>query len=404
MHSDLDAPGLTPRPNSDGTVRYYWRASKPAIRAKYQPATVRLHGPDGAALDLADPVHRDFVSMRCQELQAQMIEGLSGMARGPVFDGSLRSLITMYESHEDSPLHGLSAGTRRVYLSDLRKLKAAAGEAPLSRMAAKDIKRWYKAALGPEDAQQVRSAHGLMVMLRILMSYAIVEGIPDGTRLRAILSEMRFTTPGSRQVRPTYTQARAVFDKAVEVGALSIAFGTALQFEGMLRQYDVAGVWEDLKPGEQAQIVLNGKRWNGPAWGNIKDGVLVWITGKKKRRVEIDLTVYPMIVEAMALVPPGTPAAPLIIDERSGLPYAEGSYGKRWREIADAAELPKAIWNRDFRAGGVSEGEDAGAAMTDLAKHAAHSDPNFTARVYGRGHLEAARRVGNARVKHRGGK
>lgn len=399
MRSNLDAPGLQSRRNADDSLRYYWRAS----RSGYKPAVVRLHAPDGD-LDLTNPVHRDFVETRCQELQAQMIEAISGLSAGPVFDGTLASLIEMYEGHEDSPLHDKSAGTRRVYLSDLRKLKAAAGAAPLSRIAAKDIKRWYKAALGPDDAQQVRSAHGLMVMLRILMGYAIIEGIPDGARLRAILSEMRFATPGSRQVRPTYDQARFVFDKAVELGALSIAFGTALQFEGMMRQYDVTGVWEKVKPGEKAAIEVNGKRWHGPTWGDITDGVLVWITGKKKRRIEIDLAEYPMLVEAMARAAQGTPAAPLILDERTGLPYAEGSYGKRWREIADAAGLPRNIWNRDFRAGGVSEGEDSGAAMTDLAKHAAHADPNFTAKLYGRGYLEAARRVAKSRVKHRGNK
>jgi hypothetical protein len=71
---------------------------------------------------------------------------------------------------------------------------------------------------------------------------------------------------------------------------------------------------------------------------------------------------------------------PLVIDERSGLPYAKYAYARRWREFADAAGLPKEIWNRDYRAGGVTEGSDAGAEIKDVSKQAAHSSPNFTAK------------------------
>lgn len=392
---NLDAPGLTSRCNADGSFRYYWRASKPAVAAGYKPTVVRLHAPDSGVIDLDNPVHRDFVAVLCQTLQAQMIEALGGMGDKPAFDGTLRALIEMYESHPYSPFQSVRSSTRRVYLSDLRKLRAAAGAAPLAKIGADDIRRWYQAALGDG---RVRSAHGLMAMLRTLMTFGVVQEIPNASRIRSILAGMRFTTPGPRQVRPTYEQARLVFDKAVELGALSIAFGTALQFEGMLRQYDVTGVWET---GIQSPIMQGRMGWRGPTWGNIVGGVFKWQTGKKGRRVEIDLSPYSMIIDAMKLVTPGLPGAPLIIDERTGLPYWPDSYSRRWRQIADAAGFPSEIWNRDLRAGGVTEGEAAGAQMTDLAKHAAHADPGFTAKVYARGQLEAARRVAKSRVQHR---
>src|SRR5574341_700113 len=103
MHSNLEAPGLTPRRNADGSLRYYWRASKAAIKAGYKPTVVRLHAPDGSAIDLDNPVHADFVAVLCQNLQAQMIEAVGGMADKPVFDGTLRALIDLYERHPDSP-------------------------------------------------------------------------------------------------------------------------------------------------------------------------------------------------------------------------------------------------------------------------------------------------------------
>ena len=80
---------------------------------------------------------------------------------------------------------------------------------------------------------------------------------------------------------------------------------------------------------------------------------------------------------------------------------SETGYTKRWREIADAAGVPREVGNRDSRSGGVSEGRDAGAAMDDLAKQAGHSDPTVTARVYDRGDVEASRRVAKLRTAHR---
>lgn len=403
MRSDLDAPGLKVRKNADGSLRYYWSASEAAARAGYKPTLVRLHGPEGGALDLENPRHREFVALRCQSLQAQMIE-LAGGSVAPAFDGTFGALLNRYETDPDSPFHVLSSNTQRVYRDDLRKLKAAAAGAPLAKLGAKDFKRWHRAALRPKKEggpERVRSAHGIMVMVRIVMSYGVVEEIPHCARLRAVLAGMRFENPPPRRVRPTYAQARLMFDKAVALGAFSIAFGVALQFEGIQRQWDVAGKWERAKPGQDADIVHRGKVWIGPRWRHISDGVFRWITGKKGTPVEIDLSLYPMICEAMRLVPAGLPNAPLIVDERSGAPYLPGSYGKRFAKIARAAGLPAEIWSRDFRAGGVTEGEDSGAMMPDIAKQAAHADPNFTAKLYGRGFLEAARRVAKSRVRHR---
>lgn len=51
------------------------------------------------------------------------------------------------------------------------------------------------------------------------------------------------------------------------------------------------------------------------------------------------------------------------------------AFAKRWRAIANAAGAPEAVWNRDSRSGGITESRLAGADYADLAKQAAHSDP-----------------------------
>lgn len=406
MRSNIRAriPGLDARRNRDGSTRYYWRATAAARRQGYKPATVRLHAPEDGNLDLDRPEHREFVEWRCAALQAEMNEVLRA-SEVPAFDGTVAGLIRLYETDEISPYRRLKHKTQLEYGRYLKVLRQGCGARRLDSVKAADIWRWYRAALAPAEPdgpEHVRWARGLMVVLKVALGFGVIAEIPHCVRLRGIMSAMRFRTPRPRRSRPSYTQARAVFDAALREGCLSVALGTALQFEGMLRQYDVTGVWEPVGAGENASLTLNGRRWSGIAWSDIgEDCVLRWTSPKRDRYVEIDLAVYPMIAAALAAAPKERRVGPVIVDERSGLPYAEGAYGRRWRGFADTAGLPPEIWNRDLRAGGVTEGREAGASIEDVSRHAGHSDPGFTARVYDRGHLEAARRVAPARVKHR---
>jgi hypothetical protein len=94
-----------------------------------------------------------------------------------------------------------------------------------------------------------------------------------------------------------------------------------------------------------------------------------------------------------------------ISDERvfepTGLPYRPHTFRQAWRHDADVAGIPKAVWNRDLRAGGNTEGQDAGAALEDRRKVTGHSTDRTTAKVYDPGVLAAHRRVARARAKVR---
>ena len=61
-----------------------------------------------------------------------------------------------------------------------------------------------------------------------------------------------------------------------------------------------------------------------------------------------------------------------------------------WRTIATVAGIERTVWNRDLRAGGITEARAAGAPMDDVAMTAGHNDKRTTARVYDRDRLEAA--------------
>jgi hypothetical protein len=64
------------------------------------------------------------------------------------------------------------------------------------------------------------------------------------------------------------------------------------------------------------------------------------------------------------------------------------------------AGIPAEVWNRDSRAGGVTEGSDSGADIEHLRHHANHSNIQTTGR-YNRNTLTKTRNVAQLRVAHR---
>lgn len=123
--------------------------------------------------------------------------------------------------------------------------------------------------------------------------------------------------------------------------------------------------------------------------------------GTSGMTVAIDLRECPMVMDELSHIPPGRRTGPLIVSERTGLPYAR-TFSECWRRDANAAGVPKTVWNRDLRAGGVTEAREAGAPIDDVKKVVGHTaGTRTTARVYDRDSLEAARRVSRARVDKR---
>ena len=119
-------------------------------------------------------------------------------------------------------------------------------------------------------------------------------------------------------------------------------------------------------------------------------------------KVAFDLTECPMVMAELATIPGDKRKGPLITDERTGLPYRYDVWGAGWRRDRNAAGIPAQVWNRDLRAGGLTEGDLAGASLDDRSKIAGHANKRITARVYDRNTLKAHRRQATARRVHRG--
>lgn len=409
---DLKAPGLKTRPNKSGLPSYYWVAANVTKKAKGFPMpTQRLHGT------------LEEILFRCGQLTAELYEWMNGQEAKPEYDGSLKSLIEFYRFTEESPYHAIKHNTRAMYDESLDLLVKTVGGRKLASLSGLDFNRWYAklkepaehtekelsaakdAGVKPEPKpERMRRAYKAMQVLRIVVKFGVVANLSDCVRLATILQNMRFASPPARTQQITFEQVQAICTEAIKQGRLSIAIAQALQFELTLRQVDVIGLWEPLAKGDEGKgIVSARRRWTGGLlWSHIDSkGVLKKITTKTGQIAEHDTTAYPFLRTLLDAVPMEKRIGPIIIDEQSGLPYRDRQrYAKVWRKIAESCGVPKEVWNRDSRAGGVTEGSDAGANIEHLRHHANHSNIATTGK-YNRNTLEKTRQVAELRVAHR---
>lgn len=394
---DIDAPGLSPRPSWARPERLYWVARADLIKAGYTPATVRLH------YELSSPDDRLLIAAACRRLQAEMLAWAGGMKSSERLpDGTIAGLIRAYQCDPASPYVDLKWNTRRTYDHDLKVLEKAVGRRALSALRIGDFRRWYdeaKKPARPDAPERVRRAHGLIAMLRRIFAYGVTAEIAECERLATILDAARFRQPARRRLRLERAHVEAFVATALEAGRLSLALGTALQFETGMRQRDVIGEWEPLPEGApRSGILLGRRRWaNGLTWSDIGTGMVISkVTTKTGAVVSHDLSLCPITAGLLARVPLAERIGPLVIDETAGRPYAEGAYSREWRPVARAAGVPDAVWNMDARAGAITEAEDAGALLDEIRGAVGHTQASTTAR-YSRGAIGKSRHVAELR-------
>lgn len=402
MHlGDHDMPGHKVRPNKDGTVRHGWAARHDLVKLGYRPKWVRLH------YDFEDAAERLLAAAQCRKLQAEMLAWASGIRSDDRrFDGTIGGLVRAYQRDPASPYSGLKWNTRRTYDQVLGVIEKAFGARSLAVLRIADFRRWYDEAGKPKivgGRPRIRKAHGIISMFRRLFSYGITTELRECARLAAILGPSRFKQPPRRRVKLELQHVQDIVAKAIEVGRVSIALGTALQFETTLRQRDVIGEWEPLPAGtDRSGIMLGARRWtNGLTWSDVSaDLTITKQTTKTGADVAHDLKLCPITMSVLSRIPSASRIGPLIIDEIAGRPYAEHAYAREWRKIARATSVPDLVWNMDARAGGISEADDAGADLDSIRSAAGHTQASTTAR-YVRGTIGKSRKVAKLRLAHR---
>lgn len=385
--------GLKTRVNKgDGKVRLYWTCSKRAEALGFVPKMVPIHEIEG-----------DDIAKFCAHLDTQMEAWVAiqeGADKVHQLRNDFKHLFRQYRERESSPFQRIKWNTRKTYSQIIDQMEAVIGDEPLSGVNIDWVwwlynkARWPKGKRGPDH---IRKAHGFVSILRRIISFGVRAEIPDCARIHTILETERFPAPKPRKKSLGRNYVEALIEAALKAGRMSLALGTAIQFECGFRQRDVVGEWDE---DGRSPYLLRGRYWvNGIQWGDIRDGVLTKVTTKTGAVVTHDLSLLPLTSALIASIPAEKRVfGPVILDELNQRPYAEHAYAREWRKIARAAGIPDDVWNMDARSGAATEADEAGASPEDIQRVLGHSDVKTTMRyIRGEG-LERTQRVAKARL------
>ena len=383
-----------------------WRATRAAIRAGYpvKRANLSYFADDEAAL-----------FARCQRLTAEQNEWLSPQRPDPLFDGTIRSVINLWQADPASPYHTLEASSRHPYNVYARMIVSTVGTRRVDALDGRDMRRWHAKWMEPDEAggkPRLARARTAITILKTALTFAAGCRKSGCKELRDILRDIDFPGPRPRREAPTAPEIVAARKAVHELGHPAAALAYALQFEGTMRQWDVIGKWVPLADKRPSPMIDGGKKWVGPMWSQIDEHLILRYAPSKTQltsgaEVVLDLKALPMVMEELTEVPEGGRRGPLIVNPRTGLPYRHEYFRVLWRKAAAKVGISATVWNRDTRAAGVTEARQAASPnepsniLDDVAKQAGHATKRTTARVYDRDRLEAARRVVAARIAYR---
>jgi hypothetical protein len=379
-----------------------WRATKAAVKARYPVKSVNL-----ASL-ANDP---RLLRERCIKLQREMLEWLSNGERRLIqYDGTFLTLLDIYHTDPKSTYFKLKYSSRAPYDVYIRMMRKEIGKCRLDRTDGVDAEDWFDAWKQPDkpgEPLQIAKARMAISVLKAALTFGIMRRLPSCADFRAVLDAVKFQGLPPRKLILTADQVIAVRQAAHEVQHPRAALAYAIQFEGVVRQWDVKGQWLPMSDKTPSAILYKGKKWIGPTWANVDENlVLRWTPTKTETttapEIVVDLRACPMVMEELEMVSPEARNGPLIPNHETGLPYTEDRFNEVWRSAAKAAGIPSKVWNRDLRKSGSTEARAAGAPIDDLKKLMGHTpDTGVTADVYDMANLEAHRRIASARKGHR---
>lgn len=385
------APGRKVMRRKSGRIDVYWVASKEARDAGFEPKTVTLTDDPGATK--APPE----VAARCRRMWAEMLEFVAGrmpaMRTAPY--GTIAWLADLYQTDEESPYHAKRQSTREGYDKSLTIIRSTVGERRIDAVTAKDVRKWFRQWGRADDDGKLanpRRAYGCVQLLRIIVKHG--KGLRNAAcrELSQILTETEFPTSRGRKQAMSESQAVAFIAAAHELKCASIARAVAIQYCCALRQKDVIGEW--IRTSDK-------KRWdNGLRWGeHIKSDWRLEKPTSKSNFTEVatfDLRLIPMVMTELQAIPATSRIGPVIIDESTGLPYAQRKFARTFRKIAQKAGIPDEVWNMDARAGAITDAYNKGAQPADAMDLATHTQM-ATNLKYKRGRIAATNRIAKVR-------
>jgi hypothetical protein len=433
--ADLSAPGLIYRLRRRGWV-LSWSPRSDLMELGYQGKTVRLWPSDTTPPQQTEPTRPEWevISAWCVRYHAeQLLWARGGIKDDPksLFDGTIGSLVEIYQKLEESPFRAVRFQTQQTYASSLGALKATIGKVRVAHVSFNDIAGWKKEFATNESGgkpMKGRAANLIGMLKQVFLFGALVlpktSGCHDVCDIFAKMAEAKMMGGTSRQRKEymTVTQCRLLRHKAHEMGYHSIALEQAFAFELGLRQKDVIGEWIPKAWPGITDIHWGPRKWLiGIRWDEIdadlvlkhrlsksvrgKDNLMDEDEGKMKAW---DLRACPMIMDELRWLAgkdnverADLPASgPLIIFENLGRPWTADHFQDRWRKVATAAGIPVTLQNRDSRPGAATEADLAGAPREKTQRLLGHAK-GATTEIYIREELEAQRELAKLRAEKR---
>lgn len=392
------APGLKWRKLASG-LSPVWVADEADVQAGYIPKTANLKA-------FAD--NEELLIAKCNALQADMLLWRAGHRRDPLaFDGTIKSLLTVYQVHEESPFRKLKPTTRATYVGVIAKLEAHIGARRVDATSGVDILRWHR--IWSTDGEHLAMAAMSRAVLESAVTFGVLMRFAGCPEFLVILREARKKLPRPQPRTAVLSVKDVVAARAAAHarGRPSSARAYAFAFEITLRLWDVIGQWWPMDEGGLSDVldVDRGTKWFGLRWEDIDENLVLTYTPSKTdgttgKSVRYSLLKAPMVLEEIAHVPPEKRKGPIIASEDTGLPYISRTFAHGWRLDRKAAGIPSTVWARDLRASGQTEGRASDVSRTDAAMVAGHSE-RTNAAVYDRAVLQAADRFADARIKGR---
>lgn len=392
----VKAPGLKWRKLASGPSPV-WVADEVDVKNGYLPKTANLK-------HLAD--QPDMLIAKCHSLQADMLLWRTGYRRDLMkFDGTIRSLLDVYELHKRSPYQKLKPASRRPYNHYLGRLRGHIGTIRIQDITGVDFFDWHE--IWSDGGKHLAAAAMARSVLDAAISFGILMRFAGSPELSLILREARKNLPGprSRQTSMTADDVIRLRQAAHERGEPVMALAYAMAFETTLRLWDVVGQWVPIDSLGVSDVIDpdRGEKWHGLRWEDIDANLLLEYTPSKTsdttgRTIIYPMTKAPMVIDELAHWPAEIRSGPVIVSPTTRLPYLEQNWRKRFNKDRKVAGIPANVWARDLRASGISEGRAHNASIDDAAKVAGHSGTRTTKNIYDRAVLEAADRFADARI------
>jgi hypothetical protein len=205
------------------------------------------------------------------------------------------------------------------------------------------------------DGKTPGMGHALVTAMRVVVNYgATFLEDEDWARVSVFLRHMRFKKKGHSTVeRLTREHATAIIKKAHEMGFPALALAQAFQTDCGLRQTDVIGEWVPQSEPGVSGITDGSKKWiRGIRWNQINsDGILEHTTSWSNRHRVIDLNNAPLVKAELKKIGERPTGGAIVVNPRTRLPYVAATFRSLWRQVADAAGVPRNIKNTNSAIG-----------------------------------------------------